>query len=101
MILAGMWTAPAASPRGLPALRRIALMLALMLGCAACGSGVHPRPVVGVGGLRVVREQRLGPRLQEWTLRTGALRGDTRVRVLLPAAYGRDARRRYPVLYLL
>jgi S-formylglutathione hydrolase FrmB len=66
---------------------------------AGCG-GSGPETPTG-GGLRVVREQRLGPRLQEWTLRTPALRGDTHVRVLLPAGYDGRPRRRYPVLYLL
>jgi S-formylglutathione hydrolase FrmB len=48
-----------------------------------------------------VRPGRLDARLQDWTLRTPALDGVTRVRILLPAGYRDDARRRYPVLYLL
>jgi diacylglycerol O-acyltransferase / trehalose O-mycolyltransferase len=51
--------------------------------------------------VHVVREQRLGPRLEEWTLRVPALAGPTRVRVLLPVGYDRHPPRRYPVLYLL
>jgi S-formylglutathione hydrolase FrmB len=39
--------------------------------------------------------------MQDWTLRTPALDGVTRVRILLPAGYRADPRRRYPVLYLL
>ena len=55
----------------------------------------------GARAITVVRRQRLGPRLEEWTLRTPALSDPTRVRVLLPAGYRTDATRRYPVLYLL
>jgi diacylglycerol O-acyltransferase / trehalose O-mycolyltransferase len=55
----------------------------------------------GARAITVVGRQRLGPRLEEWTLRTPALRDATRVRVLLPAGYRDDATRRYPVLYLL
>ena len=55
----------------------------------------------GARAITVVRRQRLGPRLEEWTLRTPALSDPTRVRVLLPAGYRSDATRRYPVLYLL
>jgi diacylglycerol O-acyltransferase/trehalose O-mycolyltransferase len=62
-----------------------------------CGGGSEPV----APGLHVVREQRLGPRLEGWTLRTPALKGDTHVRVLLPAGYARQRHRRYPVLYLL
>ena len=55
----------------------------------------------GARAITVVRRRRLGPRLEEWTLRTPALSGPTRVRVLLPAGYRSDATRRWPVLYLL
>jgi S-formylglutathione hydrolase FrmB len=51
--------------------------------------------------ITVVGHQRLDERLEEWTLRTPALADPTRVRVLLPAGYRADPRRRYPVLYLL
>ena len=55
----------------------------------------------GARAITVLRRQRLDPRLEEWTLRTPALGDPTRVRVLLPAGYRSEARRRYPVLYLL
>ena len=55
----------------------------------------------GARAITVVRRQPLGPRLEEWTLRTPALSAATRVRVLLPAGYTSDATRRWPVLYLL
>jgi S-formylglutathione hydrolase FrmB len=51
-------------------------------------------------GLRLVSAKRLDARLTELTLRTDAVIGDTRVRVLLPADYA-TTKRRYPVLYLL
>jgi diacylglycerol O-acyltransferase / trehalose O-mycolyltransferase len=55
----------------------------------------------GARAISVARHRRLDARLEEWTLRTPALTGPTRVRVLLPAGYARDPGRRYPVLYLL
>jgi S-formylglutathione hydrolase FrmB len=51
-------------------------------------------------GLRLVSAERLDDRLTELTLRTDAVAGDTRVRVLLPAGYA-HSHHRYPVLYLL
>jgi diacylglycerol O-acyltransferase/trehalose O-mycolyltransferase len=55
----------------------------------------------GARAIAVVSRQRRGTRLEDWTLQTPALRDPTGVRVLLPAGYGSDPRRRYPVLYLL
>ena len=57
--------------------------------------------LAGARAITVVARQRPSARLEEWTLRTPALREPTRVRVLLPVGYGSDRRRRYPVLYLL
>ncbi len=57
-------------------------------------------PAAHAAGLRLVGERQLDDRLVELTLRTDAVAGQTRVRVLLPAGYARS-RRRYPVLYLL
>ena len=59
-------------------------------------------PAAHAAGLRTVKLRSLEPRLQEVTLATKAVPGgQTRVRVLLPTGYRPDARRRYPVLYLL
>jgi S-formylglutathione hydrolase FrmB len=59
-------------------------------------------PAAHAAGLRTVKLRSLEPRLQEVTLATKAVPGGrTRVRVLLPTGYRPDARRRYPVLYLL
>ena len=67
------------------------------------GEGRHAAPATTAGPQRraaapagaraiaVVGRQRLGARLEEWTLQTPALRDPTRVRVLLPAGYGSDA----------
>ena len=95
--------------------RRCALALvagaAIAAGCGAAAkdhagataTGAHPASstLTGARAITVVSRQRLGARLEEWTLRTPALSDPTRVRVLLPAGYASDARRRYPVLYLL
>jgi diacylglycerol O-acyltransferase / trehalose O-mycolyltransferase len=74
---------------------------------AGCG-GAHkaappsnPSGPHGAGAITVVRSDRRDARMQDWTLRTPALDGVTRVRILLPAGYRADPRRRYPVLYLL
>ena len=53
------------------------------------------------GDLVVERAQRLSPRLREYTVQTPALPAPSVVRVLLPAGYSKQPRRRYPVLYLL
>jgi S-formylglutathione hydrolase FrmB len=51
------------------------------------------------GGLRLIGTQRIDGRMSDLTFSTPLLRGDTHVRVMLPASY--DPQRRYPVLYLL
>jgi S-formylglutathione hydrolase FrmB len=63
-------------------------------------AGLALAPVAQADGLRLVSSKRLDGRLTELTLRTDAVAGDTRVRVLLPAGYA-TSHRRYPVLYLL
>jgi S-formylglutathione hydrolase FrmB len=52
-------------------------------------------------GLAVADEQKLSPRLTDYTMGTPALVGDVHVRVLIPAGFDASAARRYPVLYLL
>ena len=51
-------------------------------------TGLATAPAAPAAGLRVVGEQRLDDRLTELTLRTAAVAGPTRVRVLLPVGYG-------------
>jgi S-formylglutathione hydrolase FrmB len=91
---------------------RRALAVALgAIALAGCGATNAPstgtsttasaKPAPPPGGIAVVAERRLDPRLTEWTLRTSALGGQTRVRVLVPAGYDTNRVRRYPVLYLL
>jgi S-formylglutathione hydrolase FrmB len=79
---------------------------AIVAGCGGAGHAAAPtreraRPETAAGAITVVRRQRIDARLQEWTLRTTALDGPTRVRILLPAGYDAHPGRRYPVLYLL
>jgi S-formylglutathione hydrolase FrmB len=50
--------------------------------------------------LQLVSSKQLDPRLLELTMRTPAIAGQVKVRVLLPAGYAGSGRR-YPVLYLL
>jgi S-formylglutathione hydrolase FrmB len=94
------------------AARRACSRLAVVVtvaGAAACGgsgdaaapAGDRARPAPAAGGITVVAERRIDPRLSEWTLRTPALDIETRVRILLPAGYRAHPERRYPALYLL
>jgi S-formylglutathione hydrolase FrmB len=71
-------------------------LVAAVLACAALAA-----PSTAAAQLQVVDSRPLSPRLTEYTLRTDALAGDTKVRVLLPDGYDPAAARRYPVLYLL
>jgi S-formylglutathione hydrolase FrmB len=88
----------------------------LLAGCGGSGGGdaatgtsaaatstkaSAPKPLTGARAITLVGRRRIDPRLEELTLTTPALDGETRVRVLLPAGYGADTARRYPVLYLL
>ena len=76
-------------------MRRRALLLAALAVAAVPASA-------DAAGLRTVSIRTLEPRLQQATLATAAVPGGrTRVRILLPSGYRRDATRRYPVLYLL
>jgi diacylglycerol O-acyltransferase/trehalose O-mycolyltransferase len=70
-------------------------------GATTAGTQRAASTPAGARAIAVFGRQRLGARLEEWTLQTPALRDPTRVRVLLPAGYRSDSGRRYPVLYLL
>jgi S-formylglutathione hydrolase FrmB len=70
-------------------------------GTIAAGTRRASSAPAGARAITVVGRQRLGARLEDWTLRTPALRDPTRVRVLLPTGYAANAGHRYPVLYLL
>jgi S-formylglutathione hydrolase FrmB len=58
-------------------------------------------PAAAAQDPQLVNSERLSPRLQELTLRTHELAAPTKVRLLLPASYASQPKRRYPVLYLL
>jgi S-formylglutathione hydrolase FrmB len=62
---------------------------------------VFAAPAAAAQDPRLVRTERLSPRLEELTLRTSELAAPSKVRVLLPAGYRGRPARRYPVLYLL
>jgi S-formylglutathione hydrolase FrmB len=88
------------------AIRLLPLLVcaALLAGCGGSGgdagaSSASPAPKPRA--LTVAGRRRVDARMDEWTLRTKALREPTHVRVLVPAGYRADAGRRYPVLYLL
>ena len=73
-----------------------------MAGCGGSGQkATSTAPPTGARAITVVARHHAGARTEDWTLRTPALDGPTDVRVLLPAGYGDDPHRRYPVLYLL
>jgi diacylglycerol O-acyltransferase/trehalose O-mycolyltransferase len=93
-----------------PAMRWALALFAVAVIAAGCGGNgggagrTAPPATSGSAGARaitVVRREQFDSRLEQWTLRTPALAGATRVRVLLPTGYGADPGRRYPVLYLL
>ena len=73
---------------------RLALLtLAAVLATAA--------PAAAANDPQLLNTEKLSPRLQELTFRTPELAATTKVRILFPAAYGSQPKRRYPVLYLL
>jgi diacylglycerol O-acyltransferase/trehalose O-mycolyltransferase len=74
---------------------------ATVLAVALCLTVASPAVAQGPGDLHVVASQKLDSRLTELTMQTPAFADPVKVRVLLPADYSSDPRRRYPVLYLL
>ena len=70
-------------------------------GATTAGTQRASSAPAGARAIAVVSRRRIGVRVEDWTLRTPALSDPTGVRVLLPAGYASDSRRRYPVLYLL
>src|SRR3954469_6646766 len=75
-----------------PRLASLALVVALLFFGAAPARAAD---------ITVVKQEKLSPRLTEYTLHTDALSDDTVVRVLLPADYAAHPAQRHPVLYLL
>lgn len=69
----------------------LALVLALLT----------PGAATAATGMQVTGQERLTPRLVEYTMATPALKAPVQTRILFPADYGVEPSRRYPVLYLL
>jgi diacylglycerol O-acyltransferase/trehalose O-mycolyltransferase len=65
-----------------------------------CGNGAEPARQHASIGASVRAEARVGPRLLDLTVGSGAVGGDVNVRLLTPVGWSRDGRR-WPVLYLL
>ncbi len=84
-------------------LTAVAVLASLALTLAA-GPAAAARPApasfLSGDGLQVSSVQRLNQRLYEVVVSTPALPGPAAVRVLLPASYESEPKRRYPVLYL-
>ena len=87
--------------RGRPALVVLLVILAWAIpaSSASASRGAPPSFLSG-DGLQVSSAKRLDPRLYELTVTTAALPGPAAVRILLPASYEAEPRRRYPVVYL-
>src|SRR5437588_9176996 len=80
----------------------LAAALVAALAVAVFPAAARAAPAfLDAGGLHVISQRQLDPRLLELTVTTGALPGPARVRVLLPDGYDTGRARRYPVLYLL
>ena len=73
-------------------MRRVALLAAALLAVAAPPASAE---------LTVTDTQQLTPRLSELTMTTPSFDFPAKVRILVPAGYGADPAKRYPVLYLL
>jgi len=91
----------------MPRRRSVALaglaLLAAVLAALALRDGAAPTQTTRSppAGAEVVREQRIGPRLLDLTVRSPALAADANVRLLLPRGWSRGSGGRWPVLYLL
>jgi S-formylglutathione hydrolase FrmB len=77
-------------------MRRLAAIVALAA-LSGCGDPAHPVPKPA--GASVIRQQQVGPRILDLTVRSPALGRTAKVRLLEPVDY--DRHRRWPVLYLL
>jgi S-formylglutathione hydrolase FrmB len=94
-----------AAPRARIALA-VLVSIPLVAGCGGASHGAAPardgpKRASAAGPITVIAHRTIDARLGEWTLRTAALDGPTRVRILLRAGYAAHPARRYPVPYLL
>lgn len=78
----------------------LAVLLAALAAPSASGARSAAASFASGEGLQVSSVQRLNERLYEITVTTPALPGPGAIRVLLPASYEAEPKRRYPVLYL-
>jgi diacylglycerol O-acyltransferase / trehalose O-mycolyltransferase len=87
-----------------PRLRSLVVVAAAALpaGCGADDGGARPRADVRTDRATVVDDRPVASRVRDLTIRSPALRGQARVRLLTPAGWSRRrGSRRWPVLYLL
>ena len=77
------------------------VMLASLCLGAPSPVGAQARTVQSSSGIRVLEQTRIDDRRVDLRIQTDAVRGDLKIRVLLPAGYDPADPRRYPVLYLL
>lgn len=73
------------------------LTLSAALAAVACAFV----PSSAAASAEVLDVERIAPRMFELTIRSPALDGQTRARVIVPSDYGTRPRRRFPVVYLL
>ncbi|MFD1934276.1 alpha/beta hydrolase [Nonomuraea mangrovi] len=80
----------------------VAIVVAVLV-ARSPGPGDRPAPAVRhtPGQIGEVTERRLDERRMELTIESAALEATTRVRLLLPKGWSRDAGRTWPVLWLL
>ena len=76
------------------------VLASLCLGVPSVASAQAPTAQTS-SGIRVLEQTRIDDRMVELRIKTDAVRGDLKIRVLLPAGYDPADPRRYPVLYLL
>jgi S-formylglutathione hydrolase FrmB len=82
-------------------LLRRALLAAIFIAALGLAPGAAGIVLRGGHGLRVFSQRSLDARLLAVSVSSPALLHPANVRILLPAAYSKHPRRRYPVLYLL
>src|SRR5207302_11168638 len=77
------------------------VLLAALAAAPAAARANSPPPLHDAAGLQVLSAKALDARLTEVTVRTAALPGPTKIRILLPADYAAHPQARYPAFYLL
>ena len=82
---------------------RLSALIGIAAVVAAAPAAVDARALrfSDADGIHVVSVKQLDARLIALSVKTAALPGPANIRILLPASYASNPRRRYPVLYLL